>query len=69
MPYAVVQAYESLTATEQNEVMDFIAFLVSKREKNVVKDTSFIDDMQGIFSHEECEDARASLGMKFKEFC
>ena len=62
-------------ALSYEDTIKAIAILLEKLKTAVVKpvqehiaeDTSFIDDMCGILSHEEAEELRQSCHLKFKE--
>jgi len=55
--------------SEQIRIMAYVANLVKQNSeaKEVKKDTSFIDAMQGVLSHEDVEAIRATHHLKFKE--
>ena len=55
--------------SEQIRIMAYVANLVKQNSeaKEVKKDTSFIDAMQGVLSHKDVEAIRATHHLKFKE--
>ena len=55
--------------SEQIRIMAYVANLVKQNSeaKEVKKDTSFIDAMQGVLSHKDVETIRATHHLKFKE--
>ncbi len=55
--------------SEQIRIMAYVANLIKQNaeEKEAKKDTSFIDAMQGVLSHEDVEAIRATHHLKFKE--
>ena len=72
MPYEVLETkIKSLPESYIPAILGFIELLrqhdeMEKRE-NQIKDTSFIDNMVGILSHEEVEEMRHNCHLKFKE--
>lgn len=72
MPYAILEnAYSTLTEIEQKEVVDFVMYLISKRQKKEETpqspDFSFVDNMFGSLSDEEADELRKSTHLHFKE--
>ncbi len=68
MPYDVIEnALATLDEVEQKEVMDFVLYLVARKQKNQEekKDTSFIDEACGCISDEQAEDLRSCCGLHF----
>ena len=70
MPYEIVaEKVKALPARAVEEVMHYVdcittVYVSSPKEK---KDTSFIDDMQGILSHEDVGAIRSTCHMRFNE--
>ena len=72
MPYEVLERkIKSLPESYIPAILGFIELLKQHDEAERInsqpKDTSFIDNMVGIFSHDEIEEMRQSCHLKFKE--
>lgn len=70
MPYELIaEKVRALPARAVEEVMhyiDYIATLYAGNPKEE-KDTSFIDAMQGILSHEDVESIRETSRLRFRD--
>lgn len=69
MSSEVLEMYETLDEAERFEVDSLIQRFVAAKNTEYAeqKDTSFIDDMCGILSHEEAEELRSHCHLHFKE--
>lgn len=72
MPYTILEnAYATLTEVEQREVVDFVMYLISRKQKQTETpqspDFSFVDNMFGTLSNEEADEMRKCSNLHFKE--
>jgi len=72
MPYAVLEnAYSKLDEFEQKEAIDFILYLVSRKQKKQDEkkeiDFSFVDNLFGTISDEEADEMRENCHLHLKE--
>lgn len=70
MPYDVMERrIKELPTIAQEEIYHYVNYIYSiyTEEPKIVKDTSFIDDMVGILSHEEAEELLRHCHLNFKE--
>ena len=72
MPYKILEnAYAALDETEQKEVVDFVLYLISRKQKkhetNKDVDFSFVENMFGTLSDSEAEEMERHCHLHFKE--
>ena len=70
MPYEIAaEKIRVLPEKAVEEVMHYIDYItmIYVNKPKAEKDTSFIDNMQGILSHEDVEEIRRTSHLKFKE--
>ncbi len=72
MPYEILEnAYAALDEMEQKEVVDFVMYLISrkqkKQEEKTEPDFSFVDNIFGTLSDEEADEMRKHSHLHFKE--
>lgn len=72
MPYKILEnAYAALDETEQKEVVDFVLYLISRKQKkqetNKDIDFSFVENMFGTLSDSEAEEMKRHCHLHFKE--
>lgn len=70
MPFEVLERkIESLPQNARVEIYHYVDYICSiyMKDKKSKKDTSFIDDMFGMMSHDEAEEMREHCHLHFKE--
>ncbi|SHL50608.1 hypothetical protein SAMN05720468_1368 [Fibrobacter sp. UWEL] len=60
MPEAIIQLYNSLDSKEQEEVNDFIVFLLSQKKKRKVDTAEALNGVLGLLNPEEAENIRSA---------